>query len=77
MRGSMNAEQIADAVLRLPKVELHVHFEGAVDAETVWTMALLSEMESPCRRIRLRVGRSISSFETSSISSTSTRRRRA
>jgi adenosine deaminase len=30
---------LADRLRRMPKVELHVHLEGAMDADTVWAMA--------------------------------------
>ncbi len=43
----MNADQIAEAALQLPKVELHVHLEGATDAETVWTMAQRNGISLP------------------------------
>ncbi len=43
----MNLDQIDETVLRMPKVELHVHLEGATDAETVWTMAERNGMPLP------------------------------
>ena len=47
----MNDEQIADAVRRMPKVELHVHLEGATDAETVWTMAQRNGVSLPAKSL--------------------------
>lgn len=43
----MSVEQITDSLTRLPKVELHVHLEGATDAETVWTMAQRNGVSLP------------------------------
>jgi len=31
--------ELADQLRRMPKVEIHVHLEGATDADTVWEMA--------------------------------------
>ncbi len=35
----MNVSELRQRVHAMPKVELHVHLEGAMDADTVWTMA--------------------------------------
>ena len=39
VEASKDEEELAVAIASLPKVELHVHLEGATDAETVWEMA--------------------------------------
>lgn len=43
----MRRADIDDAVHRMPKVELHVHLEGATDAETVWEMAQRNGVSLP------------------------------
>jgi adenosine deaminase len=36
---TVEAEEIERRIQAMPKVEIHVHLEGATDAETVWRMA--------------------------------------
>ncbi len=43
----MDFAHIDDAIRTMPKVELHVHLEGATDAETVWTMAQRNGVSLP------------------------------
>ena len=39
--------ELAERLFAMPKIELHVHLEGATDAETVWEMARRNEVLLP------------------------------
>lgn len=43
----MLTDEDVAVIERLPKVELHVHLEGATDAETVWEMARRNRVDLP------------------------------
>ena len=48
-------EVAADLIERLcamPKIELHVHLEGATDAETVWALAQRNNVSLPARSLQ-------------------------
>ena len=44
---------IREAVLRMPKVELHVHLEGATNAETVWVLAKKNGLRLPADSLEM------------------------
>lgn len=41
------SEALIDRLRAMPKIELHVHLEGATDAETVWDMAKKNNVSLP------------------------------
>lgn len=41
------SEEMEDRLRAMPKFELHVHLEGATDAETVWAMAQRNKVSLP------------------------------
>ena len=47
----MNREEVSEAIKRMPKIELHVHLEGATDAESVWQMAKRNRVRLPAESI--------------------------
>ncbi|HZK66403.1 MAG TPA: adenosine deaminase, partial [Chloroflexota bacterium] len=39
--------ELAERLRAMPKVEIHVHLEGAVDAETIWEMSVRNSVPMP------------------------------
>ena len=47
VEAEVPAEEVERRVLAMPKAEIHVHLEGATDAETVWRMAARNGVRLP------------------------------
>ena len=45
------SEELASRLRAMPKVELHVHLEGATDAATVWELAKRNKVDLPAKTL--------------------------